>query len=70
MTQVWKDQQQEYPETTDIIQEGLDKLNIYMEHTKTVPVYLLAMCMCHISKFIIFILLTSYFVSYQSIYET
>ena len=70
MTQVWEDQQQEYPETTDIIQEGLDKLNIYMERAKTVPAYLLAMCMCCISKFIIFILLTSYSVSYQSVYET
>jgi soluble cytochrome b562 len=43
MTQVWKDQQEEEPEMADIIQEGLDKLETYIDRTELVPAYVLAM---------------------------
>lgn len=40
---VWEQQQADYPETADIIQQGLDKLGSYEERLEKVPAYALAM---------------------------
>jgi len=44
MKQVWKEHQVEHPETCNIVQEGLDKLDDYRDRADHVPAYVLAMC--------------------------
>ena len=43
MAQVWQDQISDHPETADVIQAGLDKLDVYIDRTDMVPAYILAM---------------------------
>jgi len=43
MTNTWKAHQEMHPETYDIVQEGLDKLEAYHERVDLVPAYILAM---------------------------
>jgi len=43
MVQKWVEKQEEDPETHTIIQQGLDKLNIYRERANLVPAYVVAM---------------------------
>ncbi|KAH9950786.1 ribonuclease H-like domain-containing protein [Amylocystis lapponica] len=43
MAKVWEAQQHKYPETSHIIQAGLDKLEGYRDRTDLVPAYVLAM---------------------------
>lgn len=43
MIRVWRRQQAEHPETSQIIQKGLDKLSEYRERMDLVPAYVLAM---------------------------
>lgn len=44
MMEVWKDLQDSWgPAVANIIQQGLDKLDIYRERTTLVPVYTIAM---------------------------
>jgi len=45
MKRVWKEHQVEHPETSDIVQDGLDKLEDYRDRADHVPAYVLAMCM-------------------------
>ena len=45
MKRVWKGHQVEHPETSDIVQDGLDKLEDYRDCADHVPAYVLAMCM-------------------------
>lgn len=45
MSGVWEAQQEELPETVDIIEQGLIKLNEYKELIDEVPAYRLAMGM-------------------------
>jgi hypothetical protein len=42
----WQELKQTFPEASDIIQEGLDKLDIYENYTDLTPAYSLAMGMC------------------------
>jgi hypothetical protein len=44
MKKVWEEHQHEHPETFDIVQEGLDKLEDYRDRADNVPAYTLAMC--------------------------
>jgi len=46
MRRVWKNHQFDHPETYDIVQKGLDKLEEYRDYADDVPAYILAMCMC------------------------
>lgn len=43
MAQVWEEQISDHPETADVIQAGLDKPDVYIDHTDMVPAYVLAM---------------------------
>jgi hypothetical protein len=43
MIDVWKAHQDDNPETSDIVQQGLDKLESYSNQTEVVPAYTLAM---------------------------
>lgn len=43
MKQLWEDHQLEHPETYDIIQEGLNKLEEYRDRADDVPAYVFAM---------------------------
>jgi hypothetical protein len=43
MTDVWKTHQADHPETSHIVQEGLNKLESYNERLDLVPAYVLAM---------------------------
>lgn len=45
MMQVWAVQQVEFPDLSDVIQAGLDKLQAYMNRTQLVPAYVVAMGM-------------------------
>ena len=45
MKQVWKEHQVEHLETSNVVQEGLDKPDDYRDHADHVPAYVLAMCM-------------------------
>ena len=42
MAQVWEDQISDHLEMADVIQAGLDKLDVYIDHTDMVPAYVLA----------------------------
>jgi len=43
MVQKWIEKQEEDPETHAIIQQGLNKLNVYHERVNLVPAYVVAM---------------------------
>jgi hypothetical protein len=43
MLNVWKIHQDEHPNTADIVQKGIDKLESYSSRTDMVPAYTLAM---------------------------
>lgn len=43
MASTWEDRKIDYPEAADIINAGLDKLDIYRNRTELVPAYILAM---------------------------
>ena len=43
MASTWEDRKIDYPEAADIINAGLDKLDIYRNRTELVPAYVLAM---------------------------
>lgn len=43
MKQVWEQHQIDHPETYDIVQEGLDKLEDYRYRADDAPAYVLAM---------------------------
>jgi hypothetical protein len=43
MMNTWKAHQETHPETFDIVQEGLDKLEAYNERVDLAPAYILAM---------------------------
>ncbi|KAJ6614682.1 hypothetical protein B0H10DRAFT_1802927, partial [Mycena sp. CBHHK59/15] len=43
MIQMWEKQQTEHPETSDIMQKGIDKLSLYQERVEDVPTCILAM---------------------------
>lgn len=43
MASTWEDHKIDYPEAADIINAGLDKLDIYRNRAELVPAYVLAM---------------------------
>lgn len=43
MTSIWEDRQTDFPEAADIIQAGLNKLDVYRSRAELVPAYVLAM---------------------------
>lgn len=43
LTQKWEEYQEEHPETFDIVQKGLNKLDEYHDRADAVPAYVLAM---------------------------
>lgn len=43
MSNIWKQQKEKLSNMSDIIQEGLDKLEAYYELVDSVPAYVLAM---------------------------
>ncbi|KAJ7495254.1 ribonuclease H-like domain-containing protein, partial [Mycena latifolia] len=43
MISAWQKQQLSHPETADIVQKGIDKLESYRDRVKEVPVYILSM---------------------------
>jgi hypothetical protein len=43
MKNVWMDHQVKHPESADIVQDGLDKLDDYHDRMDDVPAYVLAM---------------------------
>lgn len=43
MTSTWEERQLDFPEAADIIQAGLDKLDVYRSRAELVPAYVLAM---------------------------
>ena len=45
MKRVWKEHQVEHLETSDVVQEGLNKLDDYRDRADHVPAYVLAMYM-------------------------
>jgi len=45
MAQVWKTYQEEHPETHNIVQAGLDKLDDYYDRTANTPAYVVSMSM-------------------------
>ncbi|KAF8970640.1 ribonuclease H-like domain-containing protein, partial [Flammula alnicola] len=47
ITAIWKEHQGEHPETSNIIQAGIDKLEEYSERTSLTPAYTVAMCTSH-----------------------
>ena len=46
MVQKWIEKQEEDPETDAIIQQSLNKLNVYRELVNLVPAYVVAMSKC------------------------
>ena len=44
ITEVWKEYQDQHPETFDIVQAGIDKLEDYSNRTSLTPAYTVAMC--------------------------
>lgn len=44
ITEVWKEHQDQYPETSNIVQAGIDKLEDYSDRTSLTPAYTVAMC--------------------------
>ncbi|KAJ7660136.1 ribonuclease H-like domain-containing protein [Mycena polygramma] len=44
MIKAWKKQQESFPETAHIVQEGIDKLESYRDRVQDVPAYILSMC--------------------------
>ena len=43
MASMWEDRKIDYPEAANIINAGLDKLDIYRNRAELVPAYILAM---------------------------
>jgi hypothetical protein len=43
LIKVWEDDQHQHPETSDIVQAGIDKLEGYSEQISDIPAYVLAM---------------------------
>ncbi|KAJ7701897.1 ribonuclease H-like domain-containing protein, partial [Mycena rosella] len=43
MISAWQRQQRSHPETADIVQKGIDKLESYRDRVQDVPVYILSM---------------------------
>jgi hypothetical protein len=43
MISAWQKQQRSHPETADIVQKGIDKLESYRDRVQDVPVYILSM---------------------------
>ncbi|KIM34693.1 hypothetical protein M413DRAFT_75735, partial [Hebeloma cylindrosporum] len=44
ISEVWKEHQDQYPETSNIVQAGIDKLEEYSDRTSLTPAYTVAMC--------------------------
>ncbi|KAJ7708100.1 hypothetical protein B0H17DRAFT_917296, partial [Mycena rosella] len=47
MIKAWEKQQEKHPETSNIIQKGINKLSNYQERIEDVPAYTLAMSTFH-----------------------
>ncbi|KAJ6553868.1 ribonuclease H-like domain-containing protein [Mycena sp. CBHHK59/15] len=45
MISAWQKQQRAFPETADIVQKGIDKLESYRDRVQDIPVYILSMLM-------------------------
>jgi hypothetical protein len=43
MAVTWEDRKSDYPEATEIIDAGLEKLDVYRQRAELVPAYVLAM---------------------------
>ena len=44
ITEVWKEHQDQHPETSNIIQAGIDKLEEYSDRTSLTPAYMVTTC--------------------------
>jgi len=58
MKRVWKNHQFDHPETYNIVQKGLDKLEEYRDYAGDVPAYILAMCMCQFTFILCYLVLS------------